>query len=107
VCVTALFDGSEIVRSIRIERVFSWHDGEVFRKAVTQKYGPVSSAHNSGSAFALGWGPEVSLGAQSASRNALTAHYMANDDFMSRSGNRIAEIRIVLDLLDAQWAAAK
>lgn len=110
VCVTALFDADEVVRSIRIERVFPWLEAEVFRKAMTQKYGPVASAVDGGSRFSLGWGPAVdpALGyASSAPHNALTAHYAHNVDFASRGGNALPQIRIVLNLVDAQWGAAR
>jgi Domain of unknown function (DUF4852) len=103
VCVTALYDKDEVVRSIRIERIFSWLDGESFRRAVTQKYGPVANARNSGNAFLLGWGPEVELAGPGTARHALTANYHAIEDFMGL--NRIPEIRVVLDLIDPVWAA--
>lgn len=108
VCVTALFDGDEMVRSIRMERVFSWLDAEVYRKALTQKYGPVAAARNVGSTFSLGWGPEVKpevLYDRSGPANALTAFYVTNDDFMSRGLNSLPQIRIVLQLVDAKWAS--
>jgi hypothetical protein len=31
------------------------------------------------------------------------ANYTANEDFMTRSGNRIPDIRLELRLVDAQW----
>jgi hypothetical protein len=108
VCVTALFDGSEVVRSIRVERVFSYFDAENFRKALTQKYGPVSMARSLGGSFSLGWGPDVDQTLaydSSGPRNAVTAHYMTIDSFLNRSGNRIPEVRMVLQLVDARWAA--
>lgn len=109
VCVTAHVDRDGIVRSIRVERVFSYFDAEIFRKAVTQKYGPVASAAG-GSDFVLGWGPEVDPKlryTQAAPHNALTAHYTNNADFISRSGNALPQIRIVLNLVDAGWAAGR
>ncbi|MEW5977631.1 MAG: hypothetical protein AB1898_17695 [Acidobacteriota bacterium] len=109
VCISAFVDQDDVIRSIRVERVFSYFDAEVFRKALTQKYGPVAAAV-SGSNFALGWGPEVDpkLGyTQSAPHNALTAHYANNADFLSRSGNALPQIRIVLSLADAGWAAGR
>ncbi|MCI0620603.1 MAG: DUF4852 domain-containing protein [Acidobacteria bacterium] len=110
VCVTALLDADDIVRSIRVERVFPWFDSEVFRKSLVQKYGAVASAVNRGGAFALGWGPDLDprLGySQSAPHNALTAHYVTNTDFASRSGNALPQMRIVLNLVDAQWASGR
>ncbi len=110
VCVTALLDADDIVRSIRVERVFPWFDSEIFRKSLVQKYGAVASAVNSGRAFALGWGPDLDprLGySQSAPHNALTAHYVTNTDFASRGGNALSQMRIVLNLVDAQWASGR
>jgi len=110
VCVTALLDADDIVRSIRVERVFPWFDSEVFRKSLVQKYGAVASAVNRGSAFVLGWGPDLDprLGySQSAPHNALTAHYVTNTDFASRGGNALPQMRIVLNLVDAHWASGR
>jgi len=104
VCITAMLDDDDIVRSITIDRIFPFLDGEIFRKALTQKYGPVASANGSGGGFSLGWGPEIKVG-QSGTYNALTATFAANDDFMSRSGNRIPDIRLALRLVDAQWVS--
>jgi hypothetical protein len=108
VCVTAFIDSDDIVRSIRIERVFPWFDAEIFRKALVQKYGAVASAYNGGRVFTLGWGPEVDLALtydRSGPKNALTAHYATNDDFRSRGLNRLPQMRVVLALVDAKWAS--
>ena len=37
--------------------------------------------------------------------NALTAHYEADDDYMRRGMNALPRIRVVLQLVDARWAA--
>lgn len=108
VCVTAFIDSDDIVRSIRIERVFPWFDAEIFRKALVQKYGAVASAYNGGRVFTLGWGPEVDPSLtydRSGPKNALTAHYATNDDFRSRGLNRLPQMRVVLALVDAKWAS--
>lgn len=104
VCVTALLDGDDIVRSIWIDRIFPFLDAEIFRKGLTQKYGPVASASGSGAALSLGWGPEISAG-QSGKYNALTANFATFDDFYSRSGNRIPDVRLTLRLVDAEWVS--
>ena len=104
VCITAMVDDDDIVRSIGIERVFPFLDEEIFRKGLTQKYGPVASANGSGSGLSLGWGPELNAG-QSGKYNALTANYATNDDFHTQSGNRIPDIRLTLRLVAAQWVS--
>jgi hypothetical protein len=104
VCATAHFDKDDVVRSIRIERVFPWLDSEVLRKTLVQKYGSVAFAQGGASGLALGWGPAVDQTAdRSAPRHALFAQYISDEDFMSRSLNRLPNIRVVLHLVDAQW----
>jgi hypothetical protein len=108
VCVTAFLDRDDVVRAIRVERVFPWVDAEVFRHALVQKYGPVSGAQ-SGGGLSLGWGPTVDTTLvydRSGPHTALTAHYGEEEDFMSRGLNRAADIHVVLQLVDAAWAAA-
>jgi hypothetical protein len=108
VCVTAMVDDHDMVRAIRIERVFPWMDEDVFRKALVQKYGPVADAQG-GSGFTLGWGPQVPvelLYDRSGPPYALTAAYLTNDDYMSRGMNALPQIRVVLSLVDASWAKA-
>jgi Domain of unknown function (DUF4852) len=110
VCVTALLDRDDVVRSIRIERVFPWFELEVFRKALTQKYGAVASAVDGGKNFTLGWGPAVDPTLRyglAAPHNALTAEFAHNTDYVSRSGNALPQIRVVLNLVDAGWAVAR
>lgn len=100
VCVTAFLDGGDVVRSIRIERLFPWLQAEVFRAVLVGKYGPVAGAQ-SGRGYVLGWGPE--LDASLGSSHALTASYETNDDYISRGGNALPQIRVVLQLVDAAW----
>jgi hypothetical protein len=102
VCVTALADDDQVVRVVRIERLFSWFDAELYRKALVGKYGAVADARQ-GAAFALGWGPMVPLA--SGSQHALTATYDEDEDMMSRSLNAAQNIRVSLQLIDAAWAA--
>lgn len=109
VCVTAFLDGDDVVRAIRIERVFPYVEAELFRRALVQKYGPVSAA-SQGVGFSLGWGPDVDRAVAydvSGPHSALTAHYVVNDDFMSRGLNRAADVRVVLQLADAAWIAGR
>ena len=55
VCVTAYLDSSEVVRMIRVERLFPpGFDSDVFEKALVQKYGPASGSRRGSS-----WGPGV------------------------------------------------
>ncbi len=108
VCVTAFFDGDDVVRSIRIERLFPWFDGEVFRQTLTSRYGAVAGAQSAGDRYSLGWGPEVNptlLFDRSGPHTALTAYYSTDQDFMGRSGNALPRIRVVLQLVDADWAS--
>lgn len=107
VCVTAYADKAGIVRSIRIERLFKGFDQEVFRKALTQKYGPVAAARN-GATFALGWGPIIDTALvydRSGPHTALTAHYIVESDYTLTGGSDRNDVRLVLNLVDAAWAA--
>jgi hypothetical protein len=107
VCVTAFLDGDDVVRAVRIERLFPWVDAEVFRKELVRRYGPVADARN-GSGFVLGWGPEVDvklLYDRSGPHRALAAYYTNDEDYMSRGMNSLPRIRVVLQLVDAVWAA--
>lgn len=101
VCVTALLDEKDVVRSIRIERRFPPFGSEVFRSAMTGKYGAVADAR-SGSIYVLSWGPEVDarLGVR-----ALSASYEADSDFMDMGLNRAADMVVTLHLVDAAWAS--
>ncbi|MEO8334755.1 MAG: DUF4852 domain-containing protein [bacterium] len=109
VCVTAWVDGSDVVRSIRVERVFNYMDEETFRSTLVKKYGPVSSAREGGS-YALGWGALVDSSLvydQSGPRTSVAAYYDAHDDMFSRSTNSLPRIRVILQLVDAPWATAQ
>jgi hypothetical protein len=109
VCVTAWVDGSDVVRSIRVERVFSYMDAETFRSTLVKKYGPVSSAKEGGS-YALGWGAPVDSSLvydYSGPRTSVAAYYDAHDDLFSRSMNALPRIRVILQLVDAPWATAQ
>lgn len=108
VCVTALFDRDEIVRAIRVERLFPWFDSELFRATLVRRYGPVAGA-DSRVNFSLGWGPEVDpalLYDRAGPHTALAAYYTADDDYLSRGSNSLPRIKVVLQLVDAAWAAA-
>ncbi len=107
VCVTALLDRDDVVRTIRVERVFPWMDAETFRRTLVRRYGPVADARG-GSGLALGWGPPVHaslLYSSAGPQTALTAHFGGVADFTSRGANRLGETRVVLNLVDARWAA--
>lgn len=108
VCVLAMLDGEDIVRQIRVERLFRYLDAEVFRSALVRKYGEVADAQGGVNAYALGWGPPVNLaaaGSPPVMRPALTATYAADEDMMSRGGNALPRILITLQLVDAEWAS--
>jgi hypothetical protein len=107
VCVTGYVDASGTVRSIRVERLFAPVESEVFRKALTQKYGPVADARG-GSSMSLGWGPTIDSALvydRSGPRTALTAHYTLDSDFMREGLNEADDVRLILTLVDAAWAA--
>jgi len=109
VCVSAYADERDIVRSIRVERVFPWLEQEAFRAPLVRKYGPVSRAGGNGS-YALGWGlPLDSTYAfdRSGPGTAITARYETNDDFFSLANNALPKIRVVLELVDAAWVSAR
>lgn len=101
VCVTAMLDREDIVRSIRIERVFPWLDHETFRRTLVARYGPVAA----GAGSQLGWGPPVD-GAWGGF-NAITALLQTNEDLMDAGLNRRPDSRVTLVLVDAAWAAAQ
>ncbi|MEO8563338.1 MAG: DUF4852 domain-containing protein [bacterium] len=109
VCITAYLDGDDVVRSVRVERVFPFLDGETFRSTLVRRYGVVSAA-NEGGGYTMGWGPEVDQGLvydRSGPHTALTASYATEEDMMSSALNSAPRIRITLQLVDAGWAAAK
>lgn len=102
VCITAHFDQEEKVRAIRVERLFPPLQAEVVRQALVARYGPVASAGGS-SGFTLGWGPEVD--ARFGATRALTASYMGHRSSIGVGTNRIPDVRVVLHLVDAEWAS--
>ena len=108
VCVLAMLDGSDVVRQIRIERMFGYLDGEVFRRAMVRKYGAVAEAQGGVSGYSLGWGPPVNVAAADSPPihwQALTASYTTDQDMLGRSGNALPRIVITLQLIDADWAS--
>ncbi len=107
VCVTAFLDVDDVVREIRIERVFPYIDGETFRTIMIRRYGPASDAKST-APYALGWGPAVAPALaydQGGPRTALTAFYQTDDDLPNRSQGAASNIRITLQLIDASWAS--
>ena len=109
VCVTAFLDADDIVRGVRIERMFSFVDAETFRSTLVRRYGPVTAANQAGG-YALGWGPTVDpklAYSSSGPLTALVASYAEDEDMMSRSLNAAPRIRVTLQLVDAGWAASK
>jgi hypothetical protein len=109
VCVTAFLDREDVVRAVRVERVFPPVDPEVFRHALVQRYGPVVGAASAG-ALTLGWGPAVDQSLvydRSGPHTALTARYSAEEDLMSLGMNSVPDIHVVLQLVDAAWATAQ
>ncbi|HVQ13070.1 MAG TPA: hypothetical protein VMS40_05745, partial [Vicinamibacterales bacterium] len=104
VCVTAYYDASETVRMVRIQRMFPPNfDSDVFRKALVQKYGPPSGGRNGTS-----WGagvPGAVLNNPDGVVDALTASAVSDRDISDLGGNRIQNIVVSLQLIDATWAA--
>jgi hypothetical protein len=107
VCLTAWHDDKQIVRAIRIERLFPSMDGETVRKSLVARYGPVTKASGN-NGFTLGWGPDVVVGRTAngpIQQATLLASFGAHESFMSRGTNRIPETRVVLHLVDVEWAS--
>lgn len=108
VCVLAMLDDDDMVRQVRVERLFRYMDAEVFRSALVRKYGAVVDAQGGANGYALGWGPPVNLaaaGSPPVMRPALTATYAADEDMLTRGGNALPRILITLQLVDAEWAS--
>jgi uncharacterized protein DUF4852 len=105
VCVTAYFDNDQIVRMVRIERLFPPNfDGEVLRKSLAQKYGPASGGRSRG----MSWGPGVPgavLNSPGTSVDALTVSVAADEDISSIGANRLENVIVSMQLIDAGWAA--
>jgi hypothetical protein len=103
VCVTAYLDSSDVVRMVRVERLFPpGFDSRVFEKALTQKYGPASGSRRGSS-----WGPGVPgavLNNPSITVDALTASAAADHDISDLGGNRLQNVIVSLQLIDANWA---
>jgi hypothetical protein len=103
VCVTAYLDSSDMVRMVRVERLFPpGFDGRVFEKALTQKYGPATGSRRGSS-----WGPGVPgavLNNPSITVDALTASAAADHDISDLGGNRLQNVIVTLQLIDATWA---
>ena len=103
VCVTAYYDASSVVRMVRIERLFPPNfDGNVFQKALVQKYGPVTGGRSRTS-----WGPGVPgavLNDPNGFVDALTASAAADRDISDLGGNRLQNVIVSLQLIDAVWA---
>lgn len=99
VCIEAFFDRDEVVRSVRIERYFSYFDADRFRRTLVQKYGPVPGARGS-AAWRLGWGPEVEAGQQ-----ALMAFYKHDNDLFGDPIHAAPRVSVTLQLVDAAWLA--
>jgi hypothetical protein len=108
VCILAMLDGDDLVRQVRVERLFRYMDADVFRSALVRKYGAVAEAQGGVNGYALGWGPPVNLaaaGSPPVMRPALTATYAADEDMLTRGGNALPRILITLQLVDAEWAS--
>ena len=108
ICLTAFLDARDVVRSVRIARVFSFITAAEFRAALVRRYGAISS-ESDGARMSLGWGPDVETGLAFDSfgaRSALTAHYDEVPDANSDSFKPNPSIRVTLQLVDATWAAA-
>jgi hypothetical protein len=103
VCVTAYLDSSEVVRMVRVERLFPpGFDGNVFERALIQKYGPATGSRRGSS-----WGPGVPgavLNNPAITVDALTASAAADNDISDLGGNRLQNVIVSLQLIDANWA---
>jgi len=106
VCVTAFLDEDDVVRMVKVERVFHWIDADVFRRALVGKYGPVAQARGA----TWGWGPDIphqGPNGEAFTVSALTASWSPIDDFERRSGNAIPRIRLTMQLYDAAWTSQR
>jgi hypothetical protein len=105
VCVTAYYDSDEVVRMVRVERMFPPNfDGNVFQKALAQKYGPATGGRSRG----MSWGPGVPgavLNSPNTFVDALTASVVADNDITSLGANRLENVIVSLQLIDAAWAS--
>jgi hypothetical protein len=96
VCVIAQLDGDDVVRAVRIERIFPPLAAEAVRRAVVAKYGPVGGP-------GLSWGPEVDR--RFGAMRALTASVAAHQSMLGAGANRIPDVKVTLTLVDAEWAS--
>jgi hypothetical protein len=105
VCVTAYLDSGNVVRMVRVERLFPpGFDSRVFEQALVKKYGPANGSQRSG----ISWGPGVPgavLNNPSITVDALVASAAADRDISDLSGNRLQNVIVSLQLIDAAWAA--
>jgi hypothetical protein len=105
VCVTAYLDSSDVVRMVRVERLFPpGFDSAVFEKALLKKYGPANGSRRSG----ISWGPGVPgavLNNPAITVDALVASAAADQDISDLGGNRLTNVVVSLQLIDAAWAA--
>ena len=105
VCVTAYYDAGEVVRMVRIQRLFPPNfDSGVFRNALVQKYGPATGGRSQ-----TAWGPGVPgavLNDPNGFVDALTASAASDRDISDLGGNRLQNVVVSLQLIDAAWAAA-
>ena len=105
VCVTAYLDSSDVVRMVRVERLFPpGFDSGVFEKALVKKYGPANGSQRSG----ISWGPGVPgavLNNPNITVDALVASAAADHDISDLGGNRLQNVIVSLQLIDAAWAA--
>ncbi len=104
VCVIAYLDRDDVVRWIRVERLFPPFNGDAFRSALIKKYGPVAATSGGGYGYSLSWGPSIA-GEFFNGTHALTASIAPEQDMMDLSGNRIADLKLTLQLADAAWFA--
>lgn len=108
VCVVAYVDEDDVVRMVRVQRLFPWLDLNRFRQALVGKYGPVDASRG-GYGMMLGWGAEVDgrwLGGQARSGiHALRAVAADETSLDERMGNRIGDLLLTLELTDVDWVA--
>ena len=76
----------------------------MFEKALVKKYGPANGSQRSG----ISWGPGVPgavLNNPSITVDALVASAAADHDISDLGGNRLQNVIVSLQLIDAAWAA--
>jgi hypothetical protein len=89
---------------VRVERLFPpGFDGDVFEKALVKKYGPANGSGRLG----IAWGPGVPgavLNNPTITVDALVASAAADRDISDLGGNRLQNVVVSLQLIDANWA---